>query len=119
MSPALSVNVKAILPTQEELAAMARRRYQHPEVQQSESKDKKKRYWYFRARIDVIEGPGRIGRQERIYKLGLCSEVGKREADTKRDAILQQAINRPDVLLNSQVKFGVVIDAYLVRLRNS
>jgi hypothetical protein len=88
-------------------------------VERSTSVDKAKQYWFFRACVDVIAGPGKIARKEKIFHLGLCAEIGKREAELKRDQILSQAINRPEVILTSLVKFGAVIDAHLLKLENS
>jgi integrase len=107
------VNISAILPSPERIAAMARRRYQHPKVEKTVTKDKSAARWYFRARIDALIGPGETGRVEDRFYLGSVAQMTKREAELARDAILAEAINRPDVMLSSQVRFGDVLDKWL------
>ena len=71
MSP---VNLSAIIPSQEELESMGRRRCQQPSVFKTESARPE---WYFRARIDVLVGPGKTQRRERTLDLGFVDEIGK------------------------------------------
>ena len=88
---------------------MARRRYQHPKVHATEAK---RAQWYFRARVDVLTDSNVVGRREKTYYLGFCDELGKREAEKQRDAILSEAINKPQLMIQSQVKFKDVVGAY-------
>lgn len=95
----------------EEANAMARRRYQHPPVKQTGTRDKSARRWYFVARVDVLTGPNEVGRpQRRIYLEG-CET--KRQAEQKRDEILATTVNRPAETISSQVLFGTVMDKFI------
>lgn len=87
---------------------MARRRYQKPNVRKTAARNPQ---WWFKARVDAIteEGTDRI---EKPYYLGFCREVTKREAEKKRDAILEK-INQPQLILTSQVAFASVLDSFL------
>jgi integrase len=107
------INISAILPSPERIAAMARRRYQHPRVEKTITKDKSAARWYFRARIDALIGPGETGRVEDRFYLGSVLQMTKREAEQARDAVLAEAINKPEVMLSSQVRFGQVLDKWL------
>lgn len=91
---------------------MGRRRYQKPNVFKSLGKNP---MWYFRARVDTLTSVGEkksIERPETRYYLGYCAEIGKREAEKRRDEMLGDVINRPQVLIPSQVKFIEVIKIY-------
>lgn len=105
----MTVDLRAILPSQGELDDMGRRRAQHPSIFKTQSRRPE---WYFRARVDVLKAPGEKGRVERTYYLGYCDEMGKKGAEKARDAILTEAINQPALVLQSQMKFQAVVDAY-------
>jgi integrase len=71
--------------------------------------------WYFRARVDTInskDGTRTISRPEERYYLGYCDEMTKQQAKTRRDEVLGAAINKPQVLIPSQVKFSEVLAVY-------
>lgn len=108
LAPSLAIDVRDILPSQETLEDMARRRYQMPSVHKT---DGKRPQWYVRYMVDVIVGPGITARREVTKYLGSCKEVGKREAEKLRDAILN-TVNRPDVVIPSQVPFSHILKAY-------
>jgi integrase len=84
-------------------------RYQKPSVFRTKSKRPE---WYFRARVDVLVAPGETARPQKPFYLGFCDEMGKREAEKARDVILSEGVNQPQVMIQSQVKFSTVIDAY-------
>jgi hypothetical protein len=88
---------------------MGRRRCQQPSVFKTKSKRPE---WYFRARVDVLVGPGQTERKEKPHYLGYVDKMGKRDAERARNTILEQAINRPALLIQSQVKFSQVLEAY-------
>lgn len=96
-----------------ELIAMGRRRYQRPSVKQTETQSKSSRRWYFEARVDVLLGDGKTVRRQQQFYLGNVSEMGRREAEKRRDEILAEKINRPDIVIPTQVKFGFVLDKWL------
>lgn len=108
----LVINIRAILPSQEALDAMGRRRYQHPKVEQTKTKDKTARRWFFRARVDALTGPGQTERVQGPHYLGSVSSMTRKEAEKARDTALA-GINQPDVILSSQVLFGSVLDRWL------
>ncbi len=87
---------------------MGRRQYQRPNVFKTAAK---RPQWFFRVRVATITSNG-IKRPLKPYYLGFCDEMGKREAERQRDAILAEYINRPDVLVQSQIRFGEVIKAF-------
>ena len=71
--------------------------------------------WYFRARVDTIKSHGGqkgIERPEERYYLGYVDEMSKQEAKKRRDEVLSEVINRPQVLIPSQVKFSEVLAVY-------
>lgn len=71
--------------------------------------------WFFRARVDTItthDGQRSVDRPEERYYIGYCDEMGKREAEKHRDEILGEVINRPQILIPSQVKFSEVVKIY-------
>lgn len=92
---------------------MGRRRHQQPNVQRTHSKRPE---WYFRARADAIrtseDGERVIERPEQRYYLGFVDEMTKQEAKKRRDEILGEVINKPQILIPSQVKFSEVIAIY-------
>lgn len=90
---------------------MGRRRYQKPAVFKSASKRNPR--WEFSARVDVIARDGQIKRVERTFPLGECAFLGKREAEKLRDQILSEVVNKPAVVLQSQIQFGRVLDEFL------
>lgn len=87
---------------------MGRPKHTLPPVHQTAAKRPR---WFFRAQVDVTLGPGITARRERPYYLGYCKDVGKRAAEKQRDAICAQLNNRPE-LIQSQTKFGLILDAY-------
>ncbi len=93
--------------------AMGRRRYQHPSVRKTSSKDKSAQRWYFRARVDHIGKDGKLEREESRIYLGNVSELTKREADQRRDDILAQKINKPETFLPTQISFGFILDKWI------
>lgn len=109
MGIALAIDLRYIVPTPREMEHMARRRYQHPRVHRTKAV---RPQWYFRARVDVLTDSRKIGRKEKTYYLGFCDEVGKRDAEKLRDTILDDAINKPQLIIQSQVKFKDVVAAY-------
>jgi integrase len=91
---------------------MGRRRFQKPNVFKTKGKNPQ---WGFRVRVDAItshDGEKGIDRPEKRYYLGLVKEIGKREAEKLRDEILSEAINKPQVLIPSQVLFSEVLRLY-------
>jgi integrase len=103
-----------IIQSQEVLQKMGRRRYQKPSVLKTVGK---KPSWYFRARVDTIvevdETGKKLARPEDRYYLGYCDEMTKQEAKEKRDTLLSEVINKPQVAITSQVKFKEVLKVYL------
>lgn len=91
---------------------MGRRRYQQPSIFKTNGSRPE---WYFRARVDTIrttEGGRTIARPEQRYYLGFCDEMTKQEAKQARNQILGELINKPQVLIPSQVKFAEVLKVY-------
>lgn len=95
---------------------MSRRRYQHPPVRQTATKDATARRWYFTARTEKIVDSGEIGRKQGAIYLGKVSELSKRAAEKERDRICAERINRPSVTIPSQVRFGVVLDRFIATI---
>src|SRR5579859_7023498 len=99
----------ATLNLQSLIEGLGRKRYQHPSIMQTKGK---RPQWYFRARVDVL-GDGRIaGRKEQAYYLGFLDQVGRREAERQRDEMLSSTINKPQIILQAQVKFRDVVAAF-------
>lgn len=68
--------------------------------------------WYFRPFVDTFDQNGNPTRKQvRVY-LGSVSRVGKREAISKKNEALAH-INRSGVVLQSQLKFGELLEFYL------
>ena len=65
-----------------------------------------------RARVDVLVYYGQTERKEKPHYLGYVDKMGERDAERARNTILEQAINRPALLIQSQVKFSQVLEAY-------
>lgn len=103
-----------ILPSQGDLDAMGRRRYQACEVKRKCLKNRKNDYWFFNARLDELADLGTKKRVEREIRIAPCREMGIREAEKRRDQIVEErGINRPEVLLRSQIIFGRVLEQFL------
>ncbi len=84
-------------------------RVQDPDIFATQGKNPR---WFIRPFVDSFDRDGNpCKRQERIY-LGRVSEVGKRQAITKKNEILAR-INKSQVVLQAQLKFGVLLDYYL------
>jgi integrase len=109
--PSLS-GLREIIPSREALDAMGRRRHQAPTLKRSKTKDGKADRWWFRGYIDIRSGPGQTERIEKSYHLGYCSAMGKREAQAAMDKKVAD-LNRPAEILQSQVRFGEVLDKWL------
>src|SRR5215471_18220483 len=105
--------ISAIVPSQEDLLAMARRRHQNPKLKKTGGEAAQ---WYFRARVDAldsVDGGHVLTRpQKRIY-IGLVKQMGRREAEQLMDEMTSKVINKPQILIPSQVKFEEVVKIYL------
>jgi integrase len=91
---------------------LSRRRYQQPSIQKTKSKRPE---WFFRVRVDTLtshDGVRALERPEKRYYVGFCDEISKQEAKHRRDAILGEVINKPQLLISSQVPFGDVLKVY-------
>jgi integrase len=90
----------------EESNAMARREWQNPSV--LERTGAKGREWYIRYRykvLDVVDGKPVIRRPQKFEVLGLCSEMGKRAAERKKDEIMRE-INNQAYTIQSHIPFA-------------
>lgn len=84
-------------------------RVQNPDVQMTEGDNPR---WFIRPYIDSFDDQGQPCKvQQRIY-LGSCVEMKKREALAKRNEIMWR-INKSQVVLQAQLKFGALLDHYL------
>jgi integrase len=104
--------MRDIVPSEEDLMALGRRRYQRPGVFRTRGGRPE---WYFRARVDVritSDGAPNTIRREQTYYLGYCDEIGKREAEKRRDEILETVVNTPQINIPSQVKLSEVLEIY-------
>lgn len=107
--------ISAILPS-EEGRIMSRRRHQNCPVKRTKTVGGKNDQWYIRYRIDVIDEHGnRAYREAPVKYLGYCRDKGIRQAERERDEFLK-AINDQEHIIPSQMKFGAVLDRYLVNL---
>jgi integrase len=103
--------ISAIVP-HEELSEMAKKRYQQPSVLKTTGK---RPMWFFRARVDAIttkDGQRGLSRPQERFYTGYADEMTKQEAKRYRDEILSDLINKPQVLITSQVQFGEVLKVY-------
>ncbi len=111
MAAPLSFRLSDIIPM-ETLDDMGRRRHQQPNVFKTSGK---RPMWYFKARVDAIKTneTGRtIERPSERFYLGFADEIGKQEAKKRRDEILSEVINKPQVLIPSQIKFSELLKLY-------
>lgn len=104
-----TLDTRGLLPSQAMMDAMGRRRHQNPPLKKTDTKNPR---WYFRYRVDVLTEPGVTKYVEREKGLGYCSDIGKRAAEKLQTEFLA-TINRPDVVIQSQVSFGAIIDRWL------
>ncbi len=81
---------------------MARREYQNPPLKKSKGA---RPFWYIRYRRKVLIGKGQIDRVQKQQSLGYCDEMGKREAERKREEILRQ-VNREVYTIQSHIPFS-------------
>jgi len=81
-------------------------------LRRSRTKDGKMDRWWFRGYVDVRTGPGQRRRVEKPYHIGYCSEMGQREARAKMASMVAD-LNRTQEIVQSQVKFSEVLDAWL------
>jgi len=100
--------LNGILPTQEGLEKMGRRRYQHPNVLKTKTGRPR---WFVRVMVDVLVDRNRVGRREKAIYLAYVDETGKREAEKLRDEKLKEINNTP-ALIQSQVKFSDLVAVY-------
>lgn len=108
----LSARVLADIIPSEELSDMGRRRYQQPSVFRTKGK---RPMWYFRAREDTKRtrnGDLTVERAENRHYIGYVDEMTKQDAKKRRDEMLAEVINVPQVLITSQVKFSEVLTVY-------
>lgn len=109
---ATTLDTRGLLPSQAMMDAMGRRRHQNPKIKKTAAKEAR---WYFRYRVDVLVSPGQTEYVERTKHLGYCKDLGKREAERLRDEFLR-TINRPDLVIQSQAPFGMILDRYLAHV---
>ncbi len=92
---------------------MARRRHQACPVQRTKTIGGKNDQWFIRYRLDFITDTGKTEYKEAPVKyLGYCKKIGIRAAEALRDEFLT-TINKPSIVIPSQVKFGLVLTQYL------
>lgn len=91
---------------------LGRRRYQKPPVRKREG-DVARAYWYVRVRKDVRRKDGSIGRTQPRVHLGFCDETTKREAERRRDAIVDP-INRmtPGQQIAGEITLSEFLELY-------
>ena len=70
---------------------MARREHQLPNVLRQ---DGPRPYWYIRYRVRVLVTRNEIRREEKWNRLGYCDEMGKRQAERRRDEIMKGINNQ-------------------------
>lgn len=87
---------------------MGRPRFQHPSVLKTKGKCPR---WYVRVMVDVLVDRARSVRKEKTLYLGFCDAMGKREAE-KEAAKHLTTVNNVPLVIQSQVKFAVVAQAY-------
>jgi integrase len=113
MGLSLSFRIRDIIPSQEDLNEMGRRRGQYPSVFKTHGK---REMWFFKARIDhwtTDDGGNRIiARPMQRFYLGYVGEIGKREAERLRNEMLTEVINKPQVFIPSQIRFDQVLKLY-------
>lgn len=84
-------------------------RVQDPDLMQTEGADPR---WFIRVYVDAFDGNGaRCKRRERVY-LGRVAEVKKRDAITRKNEVLAR-INKSQIVLQAQIRFGALLDHYL------
>ncbi len=102
------VNISAVLHSPEEYSKMGRRRMQNPKIKRTTSRRPE---WWFKYKEYRSKNPGDF--VEKSHYVGFCDEMGKREAERKMKAIVEaEGVNEPRVLMQSQIKFGDLLDAY-------
>jgi len=89
---------------------MGRPRYQRPSVQRTTPKRGRAR-WYIRVMVDILMDRAQTGRREKTLYLGYCDVMGKREAE-KEAARQLTTVNNTPLVIQSQVKFATVAQAY-------
>ena len=83
-------------------------RVQDPEIFTTEGKHPQ---YFIRTFVDTFEQNGEpTKKQQRVY-LGRIAEVGKRDAIKKKNEIMAR-INRSQVVLKAQIRFGELLDYY-------
>jgi len=83
-------------------------RTQNPQLEKSSGQ---KPRWFIRPYVKRLGADGTTrSEKERIY-LGLCSEMGKREAIVAKNKALA-TINREKYVIQSQIRFGDLLDHY-------
>jgi integrase len=71
--------------------------------------------WYFRARIEarvMRDGSPVVERIEKPFYLGFVDEMSLTEAKRRRDEILAEVVNKPQITIPSQVKLSEVLAIY-------
>jgi len=96
---------------QKDLVAMARRRYQRPEVKQM-GKGPEAR-WVVRFREDVINGTGRRVRVCRKQRIGKCSDMTRAMAQRAADELLSKGANNPTFQPTTTITFSEFVDTKL------
>lgn len=83
-------------------------RVQNPKLQQTAGRNPR---WYIRPYVKRLYPDGKTRSQkERIY-LGLCSEMGKRQAIAEKNRVLG-TVNRERYVVQAQLRFGEFLDHY-------
>lgn len=83
-------------------------RVQNPKLQQTTGHTPR---WFIRPHVKHLGADGALRNQkERIY-LGMCSEMGKRQAIAEKNKVME-TINRERYVVQSQMRFGDFLDQY-------
>ena len=83
-------------------------RVQDPEIFMTEGKHPQ---YFIRPFIDTFDQNGEaVKKQQRVY-LGRVTEIGKRDAIKKKNEVMTR-INRSQVVLQAQIRFGELLDYY-------
>lgn len=86
---------------------LARPRHQNPKVEKSTGENP---FWFIRPYVDVLDG-GSIVRKKKRIPIGTCDLLGKRDAQTRANKIME-TINQTDYVVKQQLRLNDFLPLY-------
>lgn len=91
---------------------MARREWQNPSILERQGAGGREYYIRYRVKVlEIVDGKAVIRRPQKFHVLGLCKEMGKREAEREKTRIMKE-INNQSYTIQSHIPFADFVEMF-------